>query len=191
MDAFISETVPVGSFEDAICAAIPTSPARKGVSESGAAVEKTRRRRRRSNFGDVEHGFGKGLRVFLRQIVPYAALDRPVLVFAGEFLRVGAWIRVGRAIGVAFKGDRRHGDDRTFGKPLFQIVVFRLAFSEPEPPAVIVDHDGDVIGIVEGRCAAIERGIIEGPLRRSDLPYELGKFTPVFVVAGPAAVGAK
>ena len=54
------------------------------------------------------------------------------------------------------------------GKPLFQIVVFRLAFSQAEPPAVIVDHDGDVIRIVEGRRAAIERGVVEVPLRRSE-----------------------
>jgi hypothetical protein len=54
-----------------------------------------------------------------------------------------------------------------------------------------VDHDGDVIRIVEGRRAAIERGIIEVPLRRSDLPDELRKIVPVFVVAGPAAFGGE
>jgi hypothetical protein len=54
------------------------------------------------------------------------------------------------AIGVALKGDGGHGDDWTFGKPLFEIVVFRLAFGQSEPPAIIVDHDGDMIRIVEG-----------------------------------------
>ena len=71
-------------------------------------------------------------------------------------------------IGITFKGDGRHGDDRTFGKPLFQIVIFRLAFSQTEPPAVIMNHDADMIRVVEGRCGAIERGIIEVPLRRSE-----------------------
>jgi len=33
-------------------------------------------------------------------------------------------------IGVTFKGNGWHGDDRAFGKPLFQIVIFRLAFSQ-------------------------------------------------------------
>lgn len=47
----------------------------------------------------------------------------------------------------------------------FQIVVFCLALSEAEPPPVIVDHDTDVIGIVEGRSAALEGGIIELPFR--------------------------
>jgi len=78
-------------------------------------------------------------------------------------------------IGVTFKGNGGHGDDRALGKPLFQIVIFRFAFSQGLPPAVIMDHNGDVIRIVERRCTAIERGIIEVPLRRSELPDELGK----------------
>ena len=118
-------------------------------------------------------------------------VDDPVRIFAREFLGVGTGVRVRRTIGIAFKGDGGHGDDRTFGKPLFQIVIFRLAFSQAEPPAVIMDHDGDMIRIVEGRCAAIERGIIEVPLRRSDLPNELRKVVPVFVVAGAAAFRGK
>ena len=91
------------------------------------------------------------------------------------------------AVGIAFKGNGGHGDNRAFGKPLFQIVIFRLTFGEAEPPAVIMDRDGDVIGIVEGGGAAIERGVIEVPLRRSDLPNELGKIVPVLLVAGAAA----
>src|SRR5918994_1927677 len=96
-------------------------------------------------------------------------------------------VMVGCTIGITFKGNGRHGDDRTFGKPLFQIVIFRFAFSQAEPPAVIMDHDADVIRVVEGRCAAIERSIIEVPLRRSGLPNELGKVVAVCVVASPAA----
>jgi hypothetical protein len=38
---------------------------------------------------DVNHGLGKGLRSFLRQIVPDAAGDDPVCIFAGEFLAIG------------------------------------------------------------------------------------------------------
>src|SRR5882724_5256012 len=52
-------------------------------------------------------------------------------------------------------------------------------------------HDADVIRIVEGCCAALERGVIESPLRRSELPDELGKIVPVFLVAGAAAVRGK
>src|SRR5215203_2460096 len=136
---------------------------------------------------DFDDSFGKGLRGFLRQIVPNAALDVPVRIFAREFLGIRPGVRVGCTIGITFKGNGGHGDDRTFGKPLFQIVIFRFAFSQAEPPAVIMDHDANMIRVVEGRCAAIERGIIEVPLRRSGLPNELSKIVPVCVVTSPAA----
>ncbi len=77
------------------------------------------------------------------------------------------------------------------GEPLFQIVVFRLAFGEAEPPAVIVDRDRDVIGVIEGCGAAIESGVVEIPFRRGDLPNEFGKIVPVFFVAGPASLGGE
>jgi hypothetical protein len=54
-----------------------------------------------------------------------------------------------------------------------------------------VDDDLDMIRIVEGGGAAIEGGIIEGPLRRSELPDELGKVVRVLVVAGTAAFRRK
>src|SRR6185503_9401702 len=81
------------------------------------------------------------------------------------------------------------GDDRTFGQPLLQIRVSRLAVGQSEPPAVVVDHGGHVIRIVERGRAAIERGIAELPLRRRDLPDQLGEIVSVLVVAGPAALG--
>jgi hypothetical protein len=71
---------------------------------------------------------------------------------------------------ITFKGNGGHGYDRTFGQPLFQIVVFCLAFSQAEPTAAIMDRDGDMVRVVQGRCAAIKRGIIELKLRRSGLP---------------------
>ena len=122
---------------------------------------------------------------------PMPPVMSPVLVFARELLGVGAGLRMRRAVGIALERDGRHRDDRAFGEPLFQIVIFRLAFGEAEPPAVIVDHDVDVIRIVEGRRAAIERGVVEVPLRRGELPDELRELAPVFVVAGPAALGGE
>ena len=116
----------------------------------------------------IDYRLGKIFWCFLGQVVPDATFDDPMRIFAREFLGIGTGVRVWRAIGIAFKGNGGHSDDRTFGKPLFQIVILRLAFSQAEPPAVIMDHDADVIRIVEGRCAAIERGIIEVPLRRSE-----------------------
>ena len=46
-------------------------------------------------------------------------------------------------------------DSGRLGKPLLQIVKGRLAFGQAKPPTVIVDDDGDMIGIVEGRGASV------------------------------------
>lgn len=81
----------------------------------------------------------KALRGFLRQIVT-DAFDDSVRAFAGELLGVSCSIRGWRnAIGITIKGDRGHRDDGTFGKSLFEIVVLWVAFSEAQPPAIIVD----------------------------------------------------
>src|ERR1700694_5648895 len=69
---------------------------------------------------DLHDSFGKGLRGFLRQVVPYAAPDQPVRILAREFLGIGARVGVWRAVGIAFKGNSGHGNERTFGKPLLQ-----------------------------------------------------------------------
>src|SRR5690348_13346693 len=104
--------------------------------------------------GDVDDGLGEVLRGFLRQVVPDAARDGPVLVLARELVPVGGGLGVGCAVGVPFEGDRRDGDDRAGGEPPFEIVVAFLAVGQAEPPAVVVDHDGDVVGVVEGGRAA-------------------------------------
>jgi len=96
-----------------------------------------------------------------------------VLISAREFFRVGTGLRMWRAIGITFKRNGRHRDDWTFGKPLFQVVVFRLTFCQAEAPAIIVDYDGDMIGVIKGGCGAVKRGIIESPFRRSQPPNEL------------------
>src|SRR5437660_11803051 len=111
--------------------------------------------------------------------MPDAACDDPVRISAREFLGIGTGVWVWCTIGIAFKRNSGHGDVRTFGEPLFQIVIFRLAFSQSEPPAIIMDHDADVIWIVEGRCAALEGGIVEVPFWRCDRPNELRKVVPV------------
>ena len=123
--------------------------------------------------------------------MPDTTLDDPVRIFAGEFPGIGCGVRMRCSIGITFKGDRGHRDDRSFGKPLFQIVVFRLAFSHAEAPPVIMNHDGDVVRVVERRRGAIECGVIEGPFGRRELPNELGEIVPVFVVAEAAAFRCK
>src|SRR5215470_11254729 len=137
---------------------------------------------RRSKLGDVDDSLSKGLRRFLRQVVPDAALNEPVLVFARELLGVGAGVRMRCAVGVTFKRDGGHGDDRTCGQALFQVVEFGLAFGEGQAPSIIVDHDVDMVRIVESRRAAIESGVVEIPLRRSSLPDQLRELTPILFV---------
>jgi hypothetical protein len=77
--------------------------------------------------------------------VPNTALDGPVRIFAGELLGIGTGVCVRRTVRVTLKGDGGHGDGRTFGKPLFEVVVFRLALGQVQPPAIIVDGNSDVI----------------------------------------------
>ena len=69
-------------------------------------------------------------------------------------------------IGIAFKRNSGYGNSRCFGKPLFQFIVLRLACGQSEPPAIIVDHDADMIRVLEGCSAALEGGIIEVPFGR-------------------------
>jgi len=72
-----------------------------------------------------------------------------------------------RTVGITLHGDRGHADDRTLGQPLLQIVVLCLALGETLPPAIVVYHDRDMIGIVEGLGAAVESGIVEIPFQIS------------------------
>src|SRR5689334_24794790 len=50
-----------------------------------------------------------------------------------------------------------------------------------------MDYDGDVIRVVKGCCGPVECGVIEVPFRGSNLPDELRKLAPVFIVARPPA----
>jgi hypothetical protein len=54
-----------------------------------------------------------------------------------------------------------------------------------------MDDDADVIRVVEGRRRAIERRVVEVPLRRGDLPDELVEIVRVPLVAEQAAFGGE
>src|SRR5512133_278461 len=98
---------------------------------------------------------------------------------------------MGRTVGVALEGDRRHGDDRGFGEPILQLGVLGFAVGQPQTPPVVVDDDVEMIRVLKRRRAAIKGGIVKAPLRRSRTPNQPGKVTPVLVVTGPAAVGGE
>src|SRR5258705_11598589 len=124
-------------------------------------------------------------------MVADASGDSPVRVFAREFLHIRIRLQVRRAVGVAFKCDRRPRDPWSRTKRFFKFVIFPFAISQSEPPAIIVNRDPDVIRILERRSAAIEGGVIEVPLRRSELPNELREIMSIFVVPSPTAFGSK
>jgi hypothetical protein len=65
------------------------------------------------------------------------------------FLHIGSRFRTRRTIGISLERNRGYGDERKFGKPLFQISIFRLAISQSETPPIIVDDDADVIRILK------------------------------------------
>ena len=54
-----------------------------------------------------------------------------------------------------------------------------------------MNYDRDMIRVVERRRAAIEGGVIEVPFRRRELPDELRKVAPVFLIADAAALGGE
>jgi hypothetical protein len=54
-----------------------------------------------------------------------------------------------------------------------------------------MNHDADMIRIVESRRAAVERHVIEVPLGRSGLPNELRKIVPVLFVTRTPAFGSE
>ena len=80
--------------------------------------------------------------------MPDAALDMSVRILARELLRVRTRVGTRRTVGITLKGNRRHGDHRKFGKPLFKLIVLRFALGQSEPPTIVMDDYADVIGIV-------------------------------------------
>src|SRR3546814_4421185 len=117
--------------------------------------------------------------------MPHAALDEPVLISAGELLGVDTGVRVWRTVGITFKSDGGHRDIRKTGKAPFQIDIPRLAFSEPQPQAVVVDHDANMIRIVARCRTASEGGIVEVPFRRSQHPAKIRSDEPTSALQSP------
>lgn len=73
------------------------------VPAGGARTVRRPRRANRSITIDFDDGFGQALRGFLRQIVPDAALDNAVRIFARELLCIGTWVRMRRTVGITFE----------------------------------------------------------------------------------------
>src|ERR1700746_3524593 len=92
-------------------------------------------------------------------------VDRSVYILAGELPGVGCGLRVRRAIGVTLERKGGPRDVRACREALFQFGIVRLALREPEPPTIVMDHDADMVRVVEGGGAAVEGRLIEVPFR--------------------------
>lgn len=112
---------------------------------------------------DRKHGAREGRRRFLRQVVTDAAADQAMLVGASEARAIRSWFGVRRPVGVTFHSDRRHRDRWRRCKHCFGCIVSRLAFHETQTPAIIVNHDCDMVGVVEAFRRALLDAIVEMP----------------------------
>ena len=72
---------------------------------------------------------------------------------------------MGRAVRIALERDRGNCDHGPVCELFLQFGVFGFPVCNPESPAIVVDHDCDVVRVVEGSCAARERRVVEVPLR--------------------------
>lgn len=139
----------------------------------------------RSKTVDFDDRFGKGLRGFLRHVVA-DALQGPVGVRAGEVAAItGATPRRSEGIQLTVKGHRGQRDDGALGKSFFETVVSGVALGQAKSPAIVMDHDGDPIRIVEGRRSAVERCVVEMPRRGGVLPDQFREIMRVLRKAEP------
>ena len=98
---------------------------------------------------NVDYRLRESLWRFLRQVVTDTALDCPVLILAREFSGIGAGVRMWRAIDITLEGDGGYADYRRLSQPRFEIVIGRLALSQSEAPAIVVDDNRNVIRVIE------------------------------------------
>src|SRR5580700_9394572 len=114
---------------------------------------------------DINDGVGKGFRSLLRQIVPYAAGEVAMLVPTDVLLGIDARVSMRCAVRVAFQRDCRTSDRWKCRDLFLQFIVFSLAGLQAQIPAVVVQRDTNEIRIFKRRSRAIERFIVERPLR--------------------------
>src|SRR6185369_15458065 len=113
---------------------------------------------------DVYDCLRESLWGFLWKVVADTSGDCAVYVLANKLPGVGFWGWVRGAVGVAFQCDGGYFDLRSGGEALFEFVVSGFDCGESLPPAVIVDHDVNMVGVVERGGASVESGVIKLPL---------------------------
>src|SRR3978361_1708759 len=107
----------------------------------------------------------------------------------GEFRGAGAAVAGGEhTVGIAVQRDRRHRNRRQRYEAALQFGITGVARREAEAVAVAVNYDIDEAGSVVGRSGAVERGVVEIPVRRPVLPENSGDLAPIGGEPGTATV---
>src|SRR5262245_54868703 len=95
------------------------------------------------------------------------------------------------SISVTLKRDCRQIDYWPFRQPSFKLVVYTFAFRKAEALTIVMNNDGNVIGIVESNRSPFEGRIIETPCGRSQPPNKLVEIAPVLFVTRTTTLGCK
>lgn len=75
---------------------------------------------------------------------------------------------MGSAIGVTLQGHGGYGDGRSGSQQRFDRVVQGVAVGKAEAPAVVVDDDVDVVGVLERLRGTDERRLVKLPVWRGE-----------------------
>src|SRR3712207_3169334 len=94
-------------------------------------------------------------------------------------------------VGLALECYCGYGNRRSFGERRFERIVLRFTRFQPQTPSIVVDHDADVIRVVERLRGAVEGGLVELPSRGCEPPNESAEVAPVFAVAALPPLGRK
>ena len=109
--------------------------------------------------------FAKASGASCGRLCPMPPVMWSMLVPADVLLRIDFRIGMRCAIRVPFQGDCRTSDIWKCRDLLLQFIIFSFAGLKAQIPAVIVERDMNEIRIFKSLCGALERFIIERPLR--------------------------
>jgi len=93
----------------------------------------------------------------------------------------------GDAVRIAVKRDGGDRNRRLRRQTPFQLGVARIAIGEAIAMAITVNHDVDIVRIIEGRGGPLEGRIVEMPVRRPLPPKYTRDLAPVGGKARPSA----
>ena len=93
--------------------------------------------------------------------------------------------------GIALEGYRGHADGGESSEFFLEWGVTGFTLFKAQAPAIVVDRDGHMVGVLQRRRAAIIGGVVEVPAWRGGLPDELGEVMGVLRIALAATLGCE